>query len=114
MVPHDFKKAPRVHDKQLLRSLHGLWRDCALCGSTFPLSLHHILKHPRDDVAANLVMLCGDGVRGCHGRVESHDVTTLQKLATYLMDHRPDTIAYLVEKMGVTAAEDWFRRQREA
>lgn len=111
LLAPDPKKGRRVHDKQLLRALHGKWRDCVLCGSVFQLSLHHILKHPRDDVEPNLVMLCGDGVRGCHGAVEAHDGPTLKALATYLLHKRPDTVAYIMETMGAIAAADWFRRQ---
>jgi hypothetical protein len=61
-----------VRDPVLLSILHRDWRECALCGQhRGRLSLHHISKHPRDDVEANLVMLCGSGTTGCHGEIEA-------------------------------------------
>lgn len=104
----DFKRGPRVRDPQLLRWLHQRWRFCALCGATDPLSLHHILKHPRDDVMSNLVMLCGDGVRGCHGLVEAQDGPTLQRLVKYILAVRSDTVFYLREQLGKEAADEWI------
>ena len=47
-------------------------------------------------------MLCGDGVRGCHGLVELHDAVTLHRLARHLQEERPDVIAYL--------GSDWVAR----
>lgn len=106
----DPRPTQRVKNPALLRELHLLWRECALCHETWPLSLHHVSKHPRDDVRGNLVMLCGDGVRGCHGKIEAHDATTLRALGRHILDERPDTIAYLHEKMGMIAAHEWMRR----
>lgn len=75
------------------------------------LSLHHIHKHPRNDVRANLVMLCGDGTTGCHGLIEAHDIVTCALLGIYLQNERPDSIAYLVDLLGETAAREWLHRQ---
>ena len=88
-----------------------MWRECALCGETNVLSLHHILKRPRDDLEANLVMVCGDGVRGCHGLLEAHDGPTLARLAHYLLNYRPDTLDHLIAIMGREAATDWLERK---
>lgn len=105
------KPDPRVRDPQLLKDLHLRWRECALCGEVSPLSLHHVLKHPRDDVEENLVMLCGDGTRGCHGAIEAHSETHLRLLAVHLLTNRYDVVAYTVRKFGSQeAAEAWFRR----
>ena len=113
MVQPDFKPPKRIKGKELFRELHGKWRCCALCGSTENLSLHHIIRRSQggDDVEANLVMLDGSGTTGCHGAVEGRDGPTLHALATYLLNKRPDTLAYLVGKMGPAAASDWFKRQ---
>lgn len=112
MPPPDPKADPRVRDPDLLRELHGRWRMCALCGSSESLSLHHIIKRPRDDVEANLIMLCGDGVRGCHGKVEAHDALTLQALAIHILRGRPDTVDHLVYRLGSgDAMQAWFVRQ---
>lgn len=82
-----------------------------MCGASDRLSLHHVRKHPRDDVEANLVMLCGDGVRGCHGLVEAHHLPTVQALMAYILTQRADTVIYLVDSLGENAAIHWFQNQ---
>lgn len=108
----DPKPEPRVRDPELLSQLHRQWRECALCGSTRDrLSLHHIRKHPRDDVEGNLVMLCGHGTAGCHGKVEAHDAHTLHLLRDHIECDRWDTIAYLDWRLGsLDRATDWLDR----
>lgn len=92
----DPRPPARVRNPVLLKILHVEWRECALCGATGPrLSLHHLRKHPRDDVRPNLVMLCGDGVHGCHGDVEAGDRAKRLDLGTYLLAHRPDAVDFL-------------------
>lgn len=96
----------------LMRALHQQWRECALCGEhRFRLSLHHVWKHPRHDVRENLVMLCGDGVRGCHGRIEAGDRVVRRLLGEHIRDERPDVLAFL-EKMtgGEDRAAAWIER----
>ena len=105
----DFPRG-RVRDPALLRVLHLRWRECALCENVGPLSLHHINRHPRDDVEANLIMLCGDGVRGCHGRIEARDVFARWELSFFIRDHRPDTCAYLNDRFPQEGADAWLRR----
>lgn len=117
----DPKPRPRVQNAILLRQLHREWKECALCLSVgweyddagdrcwIGLSLHHIRKHPRDDVRANLVMLCGDGVRGCHGKAEAHDPVVMKQFGEYFLRERPDVIEYWWEKLG-SAAPEWFLR----
>jgi len=56
-------------------------------------------------------MLCGDGVQGCHGLIESNDAPTVRRLMQYIMDSRPDTMAYLMVRFGPVSATDWIRRQ---
>lgn len=106
----DPKPEPRVRDPGLLRELHLEWKECALCGSTDKLSLHHISKHPRDDVRGNLVMLCGSGTTGCHGKIEARDEETLFALGRYILRSRGDVISYLYERHGAVAAQDYLRR----
>lgn len=107
-------KSPRVRNPELLRQLRRRWQECVLCFGTAAsegrLSLHHIHRHPRNDVEGNLVMLCGDGTTGCHGRVEARDAVVLSLLGQYLIDERPDTIAYLYGHLGRDEAEAWLRR----
>ena len=105
----DFPRG-KIRDPELLKKLHVHWRDCALCGKTFPLSLHHINRHPRDDVEGNLVMLCGDGVRGCHGLIEARDTITRWQLSFYLRESRQDTLEYLDTRFPIEGADSWLRR----
>lgn len=107
----DPKPEGRIRNPRLLRELHVRWKCCALCGSTTNgLSLHHISRHPRDDEEGCLVMLCGSGTTGCHGRVEARDPVILRLLGEHILKARPDTIAYLYERKGVTAAQEFIRR----
>lgn len=101
-----------------MSELHERWTTCALCEAGAPgkcagrhgrLSLHHIHKHPRDDVEANLVMLGGDGTSGHHGLVEAADGRVLLALARYIRVMRPDTFGYLTTKLGGTIqASEWL------
>ena len=110
----DPRPPKRVDDPELLARLHLVWVECALpsCGKVSGLSLHHIHKHPRDDVEANLVMLCGSGTTGHHGAIEHHDHEVCRELAAYLMRERLDTMEYLGGKLGgVNAVREWLRSQ---
>lgn len=107
----DFKQPARIRDPELLRRLHVQWRECALCErADVRLSLHHISRHPRDDIIGNLVMLCGHGTAGCHGLIEARDTTTRWQLAFYLRESRPDTMEYLDWRFPVEGADAWLRR----
>lgn len=106
----DPKPGGRVRDPELLRELHLEWKECALCRATGQLSLHHISKHPRDDERGNLVMLCGSGTTGCHGKIEARDEETLYALGRYILRSRGDVISYLYERLGAVAAQDYLRR----
>ena len=110
-MPSNFKTEPRVRNPELLKALHLRWKSCALCGSTGKLSLHHIIRHPRDDVVANLVMLCGSGTTGCHGKIEARDANTQRALGQYLLGKRPETVSHIAWRLGsLEAAESWFQR----
>lgn len=117
--PPDPRPPRRVRDPDLLRDLHVRWRGaCALMDDTcveHRYSLHHVHKHPRDDVEANLVMLCGDGTTGHHGRIEAHDHAACQALGVHLIEERLDTLEYLGEKLGgLLPVAEWFRTQLRA
>jgi len=94
----------RRRDPALLRLLKYEYDECAICGLTVGLHLHHILLRSRggDDVRANIVPLC----LGCH--IGYHDGSKRALLAEYLCDHRPDSIEYLVEKLGKGGMESWL------
>lgn len=110
----DPKPPRRVRDPELLRELHVRWRGtCVLdelggCVNTY--SLHHIHRHPRDDVRANLVMLCGDGTTGHHGLITAEDEQARMLLGLYIVTRRLDTLTYLTEKLGGDEpATEWLR-----
>jgi hypothetical protein len=108
----DLKPEPRIKDPVRLKILHARWRECALCGEHRKgLSLHHISKHPRDDHEGNLVMLCGDGVRGCHGGIEAGNRDKLRELGAHILNERDDVLPYLVSRKGSEeAALAWVER----
>lgn len=106
----DPKPEGRVRDPQLLKVLHLKWRECVLCRANDQLSLHHINKHPRDDIEGNLVMVCGSGTTGCHGLLEARNSEKLAELGVYILKARGDTIVYLYDRMGIIAAQAWMRR----
>lgn len=125
VVVPDFKDEARIRDPDLLRRLHLEWKECALCGSVglplahspnpknlmyIGLSLHHVLKHPRDDIRGNLVMLCGHGTAGCHGLIEAHDPKTLSLLGRHIVSQRGDVISHLYHRLGVEAAQEFLSR----
>ena len=108
------KPAGRRKDANLLAVLHLRWQECALCYATKytagRTSLHHISSSPRDDVEANLVMLCGDGTTGCHGLITAYELNKCRELATYLREQRPDALAYLDERFPLEGADAWLQR----
>lgn len=106
----DRKPAGRIRDPELLSALHSRWRECALCGEISPLSLHHVNRHPRDDLEGNLVMLCGHGTAGCHGLIEARDATTERELALYLRAEREDTLSYLDWRFPIELHDEWLKR----
>lgn len=107
----DPKPLKRIRDAKVMKRLHGRRVWCVLCGNRG--SLHHV--YPRgqggDDVSENLVGLCGDGVRGHHGLIESGDVTTRMELGDYLYASRPDTVLYLRYKLGFGEGSEWLRQR---
>ena len=93
----DMKPEPRVKDPVRLSILHSRWRECALCGEHRKrLSLHHISKHPKDDVEGNLVMLCGSGTTGCHGEIEGGNRDKKRELGSHILNERDDVLPYLI------------------
>lgn len=71
---------------------------CWCCGGRWE-SLHHIYPRSQggDDVLANLAPVCGDGTRGCHGRLEARDPVARSLLRHALM---PSHVVYLEGKLG--------------
>ena len=117
-VQTDFKRPPVVRDPQLLRELHKRWRECAMASTNEEgercepiLSLHHIHAHPRDDVEANLIMLCGSGTTGHHGAVQHREKWARDALRAILRASRPDFIEYLTWRLRTPErAAEWLDR----
>jgi hypothetical protein len=112
-MPPDPRPPKRIKDPGLLGLLHLNGGVCVLADDTCEnyVSLHHIHKHPRDDLNENLVWLCGSGTTGHHGAIESHDKRTKERFGTYLMVERMDFLMYLHRKLGSDeAAHEWLIR----
>lgn len=109
--PPATRKATRKVDSSVTRRACLEWRECP-CGKPSATG-HHVLARGQggDDVAANIVPLCGSGTTGCHGLIENEDVKARRMLGRWIKKHRPDTIAYVREKLGKQAGDDWLRRR---
>lgn len=88
-----------------MRKLVG--RPCRICETDPATNLHHLVPRSQggDDVQANLVELCGSGTTGCHGRVESRDVTARETLRTRLTFEER---LYVVERKGPLWLDDAY------
>lgn len=113
MTP-DPRPEARIRDSDLMRILHAERdKECALSGETFGLELHHILPRSQggDDVRANLVWLTADR----HRRISANDPVAMRLLGEHIVEHRPDTIAYLRAKLNTpgrpSAAGEWMARR---
>lgn len=71
---------------------------CFVCGERWQ-SLHHLYPRSQggDDVAVNLVPLCGSGTTGCHGRVEARDKEARAAVRANLLEGHK---WYLTYKLG--------------
>lgn len=111
----DPKPARRIRDPRTVALFSQRASACAVCGvgRSARLSAHHIYPRGRggDDVTANLVALCGDGVMGCHGDVEAYRGDARARLGRHLALMRPDTLEYLDAKLGAVAARDFLVRE---
>lgn len=104
--------------------------ECAACGGQ-PDSLHHVVPkggpHFGDDVAANLIALCGHGTAGCHGAFHGNPYIGLARLrprvterrdaewvgrrcGEHFLTLRPDVIAYVLGKLGSGAGAAFLLR----
>lgn len=104
-MPTDPKPGRRIRDKDLLLRMKMKHDACAICGTTWHLDLHHVVyrSHSGDDVEANLAVLCAGHHRLIHARHE----TTWLSLRRYIEAERPDTLAYIEQKVG--SIEAFFR-----
>lgn len=122
----DPRPAARTVDPHALAVARLAEDECGACGRP-PGSPHHVIPRSEggDDVAANLLMLCGSGTTGCHGawhgnpymasdgrwvaltlpeqpwRNERRDaVWVAQRIGHHIASRRRDIIAYVVGKLG--------------
>jgi hypothetical protein len=79
---------------------------CRVCGS-HPTTLHHILSKSLggDDIADNLVAVCGSGTTGCHGLIEAFDPWACSLLGQRLTDAER---AYVVARKGAYFLESRY------
>lgn len=117
----DFKPARRVKADQneWVQLRNRKLGPCRCCGkhmlAVYPAypwnesglesSLHHVVPKSLggDDVAENLVPLCGSGTTGCHGLVEARDPWACTLLGERLTSVERD---YALAKKG----SDWLQR----
>ena len=111
------RKQIRVVDrKATTRAVLGQPK-CALCPSPSATG-HHVIPrggpHFGDDVPENIVALCGSGTTGCHGKIEGADFWAREALGVHLRERRPDTIEYVIRKLGGPQKPDaglvWLER----
>lgn len=99
-----------MRNPEIFRTLHLKWHTCACCGiAGVRMSIHHIFS--RDDVEANLVMLCGDGTNGCHGLITAEDEETRARLGIHIALHRFDTLNFIRAKLGLERGNAWLERR---
>jgi 5-methylcytosine-specific restriction endonuclease McrA len=106
----DPKPKARRRDPDLMRLMHADARkQCALTGAIDNLEIHHVLPRAQggDDTRANLVWLRRD----VHQRITSNDQAAMRLLGDHVLQQRVDTVRYLIDKLGVVAADDWMRRR---
>lgn len=114
--PRGPKKTGRIKDPKATTRAVVKRRQC-FCGGRLcdgkAATGHHVLsrKQGGDDVDANIIPASGSGTTGCHGLIENENVTARRMLGEYLVLERFDTIAYVREKLGDTAGDDWLARR---
>ena len=83
----------------IIEAKRGPCRVCSLAYDARAFSFHHLVPRAMhgDDVADNLVPLCGDGTQGCHGVITRGWDTARELLACSLTDAE---YAYVVGKLG--------------
>jgi len=106
---------PRT-DRHARRKARALADECAAVGcgrSDLALSLHHVVYGAglgRDDHPANLLVLCGDGVTGCHGLFHAADPDARRRVGRAVL-RRSDTLAYVKDRLGDEQGRDYLARR---
>jgi hypothetical protein len=81
-----------------------------VCGITAPLNACHVLSRARggDDVEENLILGCGSGTTGCHGRFHDGDAEVAAAFGRALT---PAHIAYVLGRLGDLPGRAFLRRE---
>lgn len=103
----DEKPAPRIIDKTALAIAKLYYRECAICGATQGVQIHHVVFRSQsgDDVDANFCGLCFTH----HDEIHANKRLAWLALKVYVHSERPDTLVYLEKKLG-PKAESFFDR----
>lgn len=107
-MPPDTRRKPRVKDPNLLACLKVEYDCCEVTGVVDSLHLHHIVYRSQggDDTRANIICLDRD----FHDRYHQADPVARLMLAEHLVRNRPDTLAYLADKVGVDTRDVWLEQ----
>jgi hypothetical protein len=84
-------------------------KKCRICEDHPADTLHHLVPRSLrgDDVADNLVGLCGSGTTGCHGLVEDRNPWACSLLGLKLTAKERD---YIIGKKGAPFLERYYGR----
>lgn len=104
-----------MKDKKAVRRAHLLSDECAnpRCGkSDVSLSVHHVLygADGKSDDPRNLLLICGDGVSGCHGGAHHANPDVLRGIGEAIAA-RPEMIRFVEERLGQERGRDYLRRR---
>lgn len=117
-------KPTRIRDDEVYTLFHKRDHVCVCCGSR-DVSAAHIIGRGAggDDVVANLVPLCGDGSRGCHGAYDNGHAyqgaggrritpeIVRWSIARYIRSEAgEDAAVYLIAKLGPFGAEAFVQK----
>lgn len=110
MVVRGLQRAPlsRIVDNTALAIAKLYYRECAICGDTHGLQVHHIVLRSQggDDVDANFCALC----LTCHDNIHANKHFSWMALKAYVLFERPDTLLYIQAKLELEFPEDYFDR----
>lgn len=104
--PNRRYKASASEWRQLRELKEGM---CRVCRKQWGTNLHHLVGKGvgGDDVADNLVPLCGLGnAAGCHGLIHAQDETACVKLGASLTTNER---GYVIAKKGAYFLADRYR-----